>query len=229
MNLFRPKRFLILESAVALALFCTADGRTIAQENSVPSLSGLWMPDRDRSESWPSEPPFTEAGRSAFDAADPRDDPSLRCIFNVPNILSGIGPYLLEIIQLDDKVVFLYEQMHQVRRVFLDGREPVEETTIVGQSTGRYERDVLVVETTNIRPLRNAGPPLQVLQSDALRVIERYTRVGDFLEAEITIDDPTYYLKPWTVHKVWRWAPNALIYEYVCEDPRYNSVIQEQD
>ena len=187
------------------------------------------MPDPERSELWPAEPPLTAAGRRAFEAIDPRDDPSLRCIFNVPNILSGIGPYVLEIIQLHDRVVFLYEQMHQVRRVFLDGRDPVEGATVVGHSTGYYEDDTLVVETTNIRPLKNAGPPLQVLQSSAMRVVERYSRVGEYLEAEITIDDSTYYSRRWTVRKVWRWVPDAAIYEYVCADPRYNSPAPEQD
>jgi len=214
---------------VALVLSYSPAVCTISQPVSPPDLSGIWMPDPERSELWPAEPPFTAAGRRAFEATDPRDDPSLRCIFNVPSILSGIGPYVLEIIQLHDRVVFLYEQMHQVRRVFLDGRDPVEAATVVGHSTGYYEDDTLVVETTNIRPLKNAGPPLQVLQSGAMRVVEKYSRVGEYLEAEITIDDSTYYSRPWTVRKVWQWMPDAAIYEYVCEDPRYNSPAPEQD
>ena len=217
----------LLPAFMLMSLLSTpnaAPGQTI----SVPDLSGLWMPDRERSELWPSEPPFTEAGRRAYEAADPRDDPSLRCIFNVPNILSGIGPYLLEVIQLTDRAVSLYEQMHQVRRIYLDGRPPAENATIVGHSTGHYDGDMLVVETTDIRPLKNAGPPLQVLQSHSLRVIEEYSRMGELLEAEITIDDPVFYTRPWTVRKVWRAMPDAEIYEYVCEDPRYNSPVPEQ-
>ncbi len=206
-----------------------ADTVATAQESVTPNLSGLWMPNRGRSDPWPSEPPFTEAGQAVFETVNARDDPSLRCLFNVPNIMTGIGPYPLEIIQRDDKVMFLYEQMHQVRRIFLDGRRPLEEDSIVGHSTGRYEGDTLIVETTNVRPLKNAGPPLQVIQSAALRVTERYTRVDDFLQAEITIDDPIYYREPWTVLKVWTWSPDAVIYEYACDDPRFNPVFQRQE
>jgi hypothetical protein len=214
--------------ALAFVLACGANGSVQAQEAVIPDLAGLWMPNRGRSEPWPSEPPFTAAGQAVYETVDARDDPVLRCLFNVPNIMTGIGPYPLEILQRDDKVMFLYEQMHQVRRIFLDGREPAEETSIVGHSVGHYDGDTLVVETTNITPLKNGGPPLQVLQSDALRVIERYTRVDDFLEAEITIDDPNYYREPWTVRKVWTWSPDAVVYEYVCEDSRFNPVLRQR-
>jgi len=215
-------------AALALAFVGGTDGLVAAQEVAIPDLAGLWMPNRGRSEPWPSEPPFTAAGQAVYETVDARDDPSLRCLFNVPNIMTGIGPYPLEILQRDDKVMFLYEQMHQVRRIFLDGREPAEDETIVGHSSGHYEGETLVVETTHIRPLKNAGPPLQVLQSNELRVVERYTRVDDFLEAEITIDDPIYYREPWTVRKVWTWSPDAVVYEYVCDDPRFNPAIRQQ-
>ena len=35
-----------------------------------------------------------------------------------------------------------------------------------------------------------------------MRMVEWYARVGEYLEAEITIDDQTYYSRPWTVRKV---------------------------
>ena len=215
-------------SVLALVLVCGADGWVTAQEAVIPDLAGLWMPNRGRSDPWPSEPPFTAAGQAVYETVDARDDPSLRCLFNVPNIMTGIGPYPLEILQRNDKVMFLYEQMHQVRRIFLDGREPAEETSIVGHSVGHYEGNTLVVVTTNITPLKNGGPPLQVLQSDQLRVIERYTRVEQFLEAEITIDDPSYYREPWTVRKVWTWSPDAVVFEYACDDPRFNPVLRQR-
>lgn len=221
-------RFRPIPLISAFVLFFGSGGVVVAQEAAIPELSGVWMPNRGRSEPWPSNPPFTAAGQTVLETVDARDDPSLRCLFNVPNIMTGVGPYPLEIIQRDDKVVFLYEQMHQVRRIFLSDREPAEDESIVGHSAGHYEGNSLVVETTNIRPLKNAGPPLQVIQSDALRVIERYTRVDGFLEAEITIDDPKIYREPWTVRKIWTWSPDAVVYEYVCDDPRFNPVMQRQ-
>jgi hypothetical protein len=228
----RPRRLLRSRggfNTLAVAIVGWVVVPVYAQPVVAPDLSGLWMPNRGQSEPWPSEPPFTAAGQAVFETVDARDDPSLRCLFNVPNIMTGIGPYPLEIIQRDDKVMFLYEQMHQVRRIFLDQREAIEEDSIVGHSLGRYEGDTLVVETTQIRPMKNAGPPLQVLQSAELRVIERYRRVEDILEAEITIDDPHLYREPWTVRKAWSWSPDAGVFEYVCDDPRFNPVRQQQE
>lgn len=219
-------RYLLLAVLVILFIISTSNRVAKAQQvetgSRVPDLMGMWIPDHERSERWPRMPPYSSAGLAEYEAIDPENDPSLRCIFNVPNILAGIGPYVLEIIQRDDKVTFLYEQMHQVRRIYLDGRQPIARESTVGHSAGYYEDDTLVVETTNIRPLKNAGPPMQVIGSDRLRVIERYTRDGETLMAEITIDDPKFYEQPWTAQKVWTWSPDATIYEYECEDPRFH-------
>ena len=80
------------------------------------------------------------------------------------------------------------------------------------------------METTLIREQPNPGPPLQVLQSDELRMIERYRAIDDgrTLEATITIDDPKYYTEPWTIRKVWSRFDDEVFYEYVCSDPRYH-------
>ena len=159
-----------------------------------------------------------------LEAVDPTEDVGLRCLFGMPRIIGVRGPYPMEFIQRDDRVVILYEQGHQVRRIFLDGREPAEEHTLLGHSSGRYEDDTLHVETTLIREQPNPGPPLQVLQSDQLRVIERYRTIDDgrTLEAMITIDDPKYYTEPWTIRKVWSRSDDEVFYEYVCSDPRYH-------
>ena len=192
----------------------------------VPDLEGIWLwsSEAGPSDSWPADPPFNAEGRAAFEAVDPTEDVGLRCLFGMPRIIGVRGPYPMEFIQRDDRVVILYEQGHQVRRIFLDGREPAEEHTLLGHSSGRYEDDTLLVETTLIREQPNPGPPLQVLQSDQLRVIERYRTIDDgrTLEATITIDDPKYYTEPWTIRKAWSRSDDEVFYEYVCSDPRYH-------
>lgn len=189
-------------------------------------LQGIWLPstDGESNERWLADPPLSEEGLAALAAVDPQADFGLRCLFGMPRIIGVRGPYPMEIIQRDDRVVILYEQAHQVRRIFLDGREPAEGHTLLGHSSGNYEEDTLVVETTLIREQPNPGPPLQVLQSDELRVIERYRTIddGQTLEGMITIDDPKYYTEPWTVHKVWSRSDDEVFYEYVCSDPRYH-------
>ena len=189
-------------------------------------LEGIWLPstDRESNEGWMADPPLSEEGVAALAAVDPTADVGLQCLFGMPRIIGVRGPYPMEFIQRDDRVVILYEQAHQVRRIFLDGREPAEGHTLLGHSSGRYEEDSLVVETTLIREQPNPGPPLQVLQSDELRVIERYRTIddGQTLEGTITIDDPKYYTEPWTIRKVWSRSDDEVFYEYVCSDPRYH-------
>ena len=100
----------------------------------VPDLEGIWLwsPEAGASDSWLADPPFNAQGRAAFEAVDPTEDVGLRCLFGMPRIIGIRGPYPMEFIQRDDRVVILYEQGHQVRRIFLDGREPAEEHTLLG-------------------------------------------------------------------------------------------------
>ena len=204
--------------AVVAALPCLAV--------AAPDLEGIWMPAAGASDGWLADPPLSEEGLAAWTDADPSADVGLQCLFGMPRIIGVRGPYPIEFIQRDDRVAILYEQGHQVRRIFLDGREPAEGHTLLGHSNGIYEEDTLVVETTLIREQPNPGPPLQVLQSDEMRVIERYRTLddGQTLEAMITIDDPKYYTEPWTIRKAWSRSDDEVFYEYVCSDPRYHPV-----
>jgi hypothetical protein len=73
-----------------------------------------------------------------------------------------------------------------------------------GYSTGKWEGDTLVVQTTGFKDgmwLDNIGSPFTA----GAKVTERFRRpsFGD-LEIDVTVDDPGAYTKPWsyTVHKV---------------------------
>jgi len=62
--------------------------------------------------------------------------------------------------------------------------------------------------------LDNSGHP----GTEALRLTERFRR-SDFghINAEITVDDPKAYTKPWTVKLLFTWTDTELI-EYVCDE-----------
>ncbi|MBV8903429.1 MAG: hypothetical protein JOZ22_07310, partial [Acidobacteriia bacterium] len=68
-----------------------------------------------------------------------------------------------------------------------------------GYSTGRWDGDTLVVETTGFRDnswIDMGGSPM----SDAAKLTERVRRPNyGTLELEITLDDPKVYTRPWTV------------------------------
>jgi len=129
------------------------------------------------------------------------DDPLSLCLpHGVPRVnTNGLFPF--KIIQTPGLVVVLYEQLNLFRQIFMDGRRLAKDPnpTWLGYSTGRWDGDTLVVETSGFNDKTwldtNMGRPA----SDALHVTERFRR-RDFgnLELQATIDDPKAYTKPWT-------------------------------
>lgn len=103
----------------------------------------------------------------------------------------------------------------------VDGRRPdrySETATLLGYSVGKWDGDVLVVDTTgfNGKPwLDGPGHPL----TDALHITERFRR-PDFghLDLQLTIDDPKAYLKPWTVRMPLHLFLDGDLLEFVCNE-----------
>ena len=103
------------------------------------------------------------------------------------------------IVQGPGYVAFLNEMIHEHRIIPLDGRGHVDSKirTYLGDSRGHWEGNTLVVETTNLRGNTtsiglNGGNGGQAPRtSDALRLVERFTRLeSDLLEWEVLVDDP---------------------------------------
>jgi len=88
----------------------------------------------------------------------------------------------------------------------------------MGESRGRWEGNTLVVDATSFSDqtwLDGAGN----YHSDALHVIERYTRAGPTkLIYEATIEDPKVFEKPWKlrVPLSLRIGPGSQILEDEC-------------
>lgn len=186
-----------------------------------PDFSGVWTQEGWATEPWPSEPPFTSAGKAAQEAweADNASDPTHRCIFNLVRIISAPFPH--EIIQQENRLTMIYEYQHQVRRVFLDGRGHPEDDypTLMGHSTGRWDGDTLIIDTTLTEAgyLRPQGFP----HTENMRLIERETLLEDGTRrsTEITIDDPEFYREAWTV---------TIVSKKIDEDIRdYDCIIRE--
>jgi len=83
------------------------------------------------------------------------------------------------------------------RTIWMDGREhpsPLAPHTWAGFSTGHWERNMLVVETTHIKTgwlLRNGAPT-----SDLATMTEYYTRYGNYLMLASFVNDPIYLDEP---------------------------------
>ena len=193
-----------------------------------PDLSGIWFQQEyhrnilangnPQLQPWAEE--LYKKHKLEISTADPDHPPDsvARCIPpGVPRIL--YLPFPWEIVQASDRVVLIFE-VQIVRQVFTDGRgHPKDlEPTYMGDSVGKWEGDTLVIDTVGLNDktwLDANGVP----HSDVLHVVERLRRLNhDTLRADITIDDPKAFTKPWSVEKLFDLKPDWHIKEYVCTE-----------
>jgi hypothetical protein len=180
--------------------------------------------DVDRVASGESAVPYTEAGKAAYLNHDSKDDPTANCwLPGVPRIMQS--PFPAQFVQNSKYLVILFEYMRTFRSIPLDGRPhpPNMEPAFMGDSTGHWEGDELVVDTVNMR-----GAPWTWLDtaghqhSDALHVVERFRRMADHIEYQYTVDDPKLYAKPWTLKRNLTPLPTAAglpeLLEYSCSE-----------
>ncbi len=129
-------------------------------------------------------------------------DPFMNCRpSGVPR--SGING-ALEIIQNPTRMAILYENNPgpQYRIIYTDGREHPKDydTSFQGHSVGHWEGDVLVVDTVGLNDETWLGEPLTAtVHSDKEHVVERYSRKGDTITLETTVEDPVMFTKPWVL------------------------------
>ena len=114
----------------------------------------------------------------------------------------------------------IWQMDHQVRHVYLNVPHSANpKPSWYGESVGHYEGDTLVVDTIGQNTqtfIDNYRTP----HSEKLHVVERYHLVegGKTLQAEITIEDPGAFRKPWRIREVWDLAPGEEIAEYICNE-----------
>jgi hypothetical protein len=121
----------------------------------------------------------------------------------------------IQIVQTPDTAVIVHEMIHEARVVPLDGRPRLSKaiTGWIGSSRGWWDGDTLVVETTNFNGKNNYRG-----STTGLHLTERYTRVNrDRLELRLTVEDPTTWVRPWTVLLPMRPTEGELI-EYACHE-----------
>jgi hypothetical protein len=131
------------------------------------------------------------------------------------------------IVQIPGYVVIQYEMIHDARIIPIDGRPHLPSSVKLwnGDSRGHWEGNTLVVDTTNyndkgwIGTSASTGRIKGIPQSESLHVVERFTRVDvNTIKYEATIDDPTYFTKPWKVEIPLVRDPGYHIYEYACHE-----------
>ena len=147
-------------------------------------------------------------------------------IDNLARCLPGgipLGTLLSEftkIVQTPGLTLVMHELDNATRQIYTDGRpHPGDPSpSWFGYSTGRWERDTLVVETIGF----NGKAPLDIVgnpRSEKMRVTERYRRrdVGH-LDVDITFDDPVVYTRPFTIKVTHLLQPDTDVLEYFCNE-----------
>ncbi|HEY7447423.1 MAG TPA: hypothetical protein VH702_04695 [Vicinamibacterales bacterium] len=132
----------------------------------------------------------------------------------------------MQILQAPGVITVFHEMIHEARVIPVDGRPHVNERirSYMGDPKGRWERDTLVVETTNFNGrtgsyARNGnGNPT----STSLRLVERFTLVAaDTLRYEVVVNDTGTWTRPWTVAFSIQRDPGYAMYEYACHEGNY--------
>jgi len=103
-----------------------------------------------------------------------------------------------QIIQGQGVVMILIENQHEVRVIPTDNRPhaPSAVKAYLGDSTGHWDGNTLVVETTNYNPRVLTGTFAGT--SPDLKVIEKFTRLtADQIKYEFIVNDPTKWSAPW--------------------------------
>jgi len=208
-------------SAIAVSLLASVASDVGAQSpgDGKPDLSGIWMQDRG---SWSVEElPFTAHG-SQRQASKVSPGPVEACtVHHFGQTITT--PLPVEILQDEDRITFLYETDHQVRRIFMDGRGHPDDLypSLMGHSIGWWEDSTLVVETVGLREgwFRPEGVPY----GEQVKVTERHTlsESGDLITVELTLEDPVHYTEPVEVTRQYTVMPDGEIFEYLCVVSEY--------
>jgi hypothetical protein len=191
--------------------------------------------------------------QNQYGASTP-DDPQYDCKpMGVPR--ASMVP--LQIVQTPKLVLILYESNfigQTYRIIYTDGRSHPKDldSSFLGDSIGHWEGDTLVTDVTGLNEetwLGGAqghtepGGPGEggshqivehhaLIHSDQEHVTERYTRHGDMLVYEATVEDPVMFTKPWVLtprHFVLGVPPDDRIFESFCESRDRSHIVKPSE
>jgi hypothetical protein len=137
-----------------------------------------------------------------------------------PSIVYAMqGPFPIEIFQSDKFIVLKLEYYDMVRMIFLDGRKAEADypNSSVGFSSGHWEGDTLVVETTHLEPATITNNGLD--HSDKVRVLERFKLGADgkTLLSTQEFEDPDMLENRGVRFISWSKEPGQHVFPYECD------------
>jgi hypothetical protein len=181
-----------------LEMVRSTDGKTLvvmdrdAPEIDTTAQANFQARAADRSRRPPYKPEFVAKQKELMYTAS-RIDPGIHCY---PHGVPRLGAPS-EIVQTPTTVYLMYAGQRTHRIVPIGGKHHEDwDPYPIGDSIAFWEGDTLVVDVVNIDPetwLDGDGD----FHSDSLHVVERFTRKGNTLEYDVTVEDPTLFTGPW--------------------------------
>ena len=156
-------------------------GQTVVEGNEIPYQPWAAARQKENYENWLER------------------DPEVKCYLpGIPR--ATYMPFPFQIVQTgSNDILMAYEYASASRVIKMGKAEPPPVDTWMGQSTGRWDGDTLVVDSTGFNDqswFDRAGN----FHSEALHVIERFTPVNaNLITYEATIEDPKVFTRPWKI------------------------------
>lgn len=208
---------------------------------SPPDISGIWVGAGDSGEEQTKQTPqFTpeyqakhEANQALYASAETGAAAKAPDSILVRRMGGGCLPYgmprlmntqdSVDIAQMKDRILILGENGED-RRIWLDRQQvPLDEVAVLGffgRSVGKWEGDVLVVNTIGVKKELEGEDNMP--HSEQMVITERIYLKGGLLIDDVTITDPLALKKPWTfTYKRQRAPKDYEPLEWVCDVPHY--------
>jgi hypothetical protein len=152
----------------------------------------------------PNQPPYKPELEEKVKSLDENTndyDGALHC---QPLGVPRMGPPR-QIVEYPGHMVFLYQggesSINTFRVIPTDGRPHRTDVdpSYLGDSVGHWEGDTLVIDVVGFNDatwLAEDGK----FHSDAMHVVERFTRDGDGIKYEVAVEDPIVFTRPWIMN-----------------------------
>src|SRR5687767_2119953 len=213
--------------SVSAALIAVSAAAVLSAQSRRAELDGVWILAGNAKIDM-TLTPAGEAARGRYNYL--KDDPAMRCIpASITRVMHTPSPPI-EVRQHAAEVEINYEFMDVHRRVPLtpglaakDAPYAVKEHPHLGRSAGRYDGDVLVIDTVGQHAgiLDTLGAP-GLVQSDQMRTEERFIPNGNRLTVVVTHHDPVNYAKPLVVTFTYQKLPGGEILPWDCTPDKAN-------
>jgi hypothetical protein len=173
--------------------------------------------------------PYTEWGLQQWKTYDPVNDGDYAgsCLpFGLSRSINS--PHGVQLLQTPQALAMMFEQNTWFHWVPTAGQKWPQDmpASWTGVSTGRWDGDTLIVETTGFNGytrLDTAGHP----HSRQLKLTNTFRRIdATTIEHTVTVHDPKTYTRDWMNLRTWRLKPDTdMLLEYSCEENNLDNLM----